>query len=1286
MVLSKLFSGSVNSPHKVPNNNQGTPNHHVATPPPNRNKVGGPISATPGSARPGTGRRREASDAAAGGNPFSGTPTQLQRRRTDLRDSEDAGSPTGRTFFGRWGSAAGTGDEENKEKEDPAGTGGRNTGLFRRGSAAWGSSSNTGVGSTSALNSPMGTFGNNTFGGGGAMGGFTLQPSDKQKKGSSSVSRPGVVDVDERAEEEEGQRAALPDAVQELRQSDDRERPTSSDTDPFGIGGDRDDHNQQHDQRTQNNNAFDHQQHVKTSSPFGGISISTSNMNARGNSAISTPTKTRSDLGFTPFGGSRDGPGNNMMNMGMSGLQHQLQNLQFNNQGQVPLRRSREGSLGGALAGDNEPLSPAETNPFMSPPPEKADEHEMMNDLNEGGGLGSVIAGLRRGEASGSAAVGSDRSGRSSTAGLGSVGGALGGGGFGGLGSAGLWSSTAQMGTPGGSGATAGPGSFFGGTSLAELASPGGPGSGSLLSGGLGGVGPLGGQGFGSASRASRLGQLFPENQHQDDQGFESDAFGPDPRYNAFGSRRGLGGAMESPMRERGDVNDLFGFPNSRSFSNLSGAAASQDNTVYQRSSQDPLGLQPSHEAQHGSPLGQQNAQATAAGVVRPPPGAIPPVMVMPDKINWVYRDPSGTIQGPFSGLEMHEWYRAGFFTQDLAVKRAEDTEFEQLGLLVRRIGNTREPFLVPLPGNTSAGMSTNAASANWSETWLNEMQGAPQQAQAQTPGSMQPPFAGSFPTFGTTLTAEQQNALERRKQEEQYLMAKQREFLLQQQMMAKQATMAQQLHHQSSTQSLHSQPSFGSLHSPSGFPPTSAPAAPIASGQNAFEPGVLLRQAGAAAGGNDPLNIGGQVSGMQVPGGQFPPQAHQQQEQVLQMQQQQHRLAEQQRQQQLQRNYQTQQTQHVEKQLQDAQEQQAQQVHIQQLQQHHDAEQEQVEAEQQQQNPEFEAAQAVEEAAAAAAKAAEQPKVTIPKAAPAPIKTSPPAKPVESPWGATPMVQPFPPPPSQESPTQAAAASPAAETPSASVAPWAKEAEQAVKTPSLKEIQEIEAKQAAVREAAEAQARREMLAQQALQAPPPPAPGLPSTATWATSPSSTPSAGGASAWNKPLAKANSSSSSSRKTLQQIQKEEEARKAKNQANVASQAAVASTQPLVSSVGKRYADLASKTAAAGGDKGAFPPGTTAWTTVGPGGKSKGAGASPAPPTPAAPAVKTMGSGIGLISAAASAPKKPTTPVPSAKPITSSAQDEFLKWCRGSMKGLNSGVTRKFILATSVSKQC
>jgi PERQ amino acid-rich with GYF domain-containing protein len=1216
------------------------------------------VGATPGNSRPAT-RRRDTSDAGASGNPFAtGTPPQISRRRTDLRDGDEGGSPVReRTFFGRWGTNPNTGEDELKEKEETSGgTIGRNTGLFRRGSgAAWG-----GTGSGSALSSPMGTFGG-AFGGG-PMGGFALQSGDKAKPKGNSTAPPKVEHVGE-CEEEDNESQKPPS---ESHETDDHQRPMTSDTDPFGVGG-----SSREEQHSQPSSGIMEQQRAK-SSPFGpgaGITISTSGSQRIG-SAIGTPTKVRGDLAFSAFG-SREGLGG-MGSLGMSGLHHQLQNLTFNQQGQVPLRRSREGSIGNALAGDNEPLSPAETNPFTSPPPEKVDDDGMMNDHNEGGGLGSVIAGLRRGETQ-MGAPGSDRSGRSSTAGLGSVGGGLAG--FGGLSGPSLWGSGGQSSTPG-IGAAGTPGSFFGGVGLGDLSSPGGLGGASLMSGGLAGLG--GSSHFGSASRASRLGQLFPENQHQDEGpgAFESDGFGGDSRFSAFGSRRGFGSITDSPMRERGDVADLFGFPPARSLSNLAGAAAQQETNIT-REREDSL-LQQAYQQESASALGS-NVPTSGAGPLRPPGGTLPQqqthVTVMPDKIQWVYRDPSGVIQGPFNGLEMHEWYRAGFFTPDLAVKRQEDTEFEQLGNLVRKIGNTREPFLVPLPGTSAAaGMSTNAAT-NWSGSWLNEMPGA-QQA-VQTPGSIQPPFAGSFPTFGTTLTAEQQNALERRKQEEQYLMAKQREFLLQQQMMAKQAAVAQQLHHQSSAQSLHSQPSFGSLHSPSGFAPSVAPTAAAASaiigGQNAFEPGLLLRQAGAAAG---VTSLDGQTGFPQ----QFQPpvsQIQQVQDQALLMQQQQQqqqqqaKLAEQQRLQ-LQKSYQNQQNQQAEKQaFQQAQE-QAQQVaaQFQQLQVDERAE-ERLQETQAVPEPALEAEQAQPKREPTPAPkpktpAPESVPVSVPKpepktASPAPVKQAQPA------WGGhhaqpAPLVQPFPPPPGQEP-------SPSTEAPSApSIAPWAKETETPKNMPSLKEIQEIEAKAAAAREAAEAEARRQMLSQQAANQPPPPAPGLPSTATWATSPSTTP-AGGMSAWNKPLAKA-TPVAAGRKTLQQIQKEEEARKAKAAAAAASQAALNSSNPMVAAAGKRYADLASKAAAAA-------PQNSAWTTVGPGGKSKTTTPVPGVTTPTVPAT-TLRASTSITGFVATPAKKPATPVAPAKPAATSAQEEFMKWCRASIKGLNSGVSRQYPL--------
>jgi PERQ amino acid-rich with GYF domain-containing protein len=51
--------------------------------------------------------------------------------------------------------------------------------------------------------------------------------------------------------------------------------------------------------------------------------------------------------------------------------------------------------------------------------------------------------------------------------------------------------------------------------------------------------------------------------------------------------------------------------------------------------------------------------------------------MVMPDRMRWIYRDPQGNTQGPWSGLEMHDWYKAGFFSPELQVKKLEDTDYE---------------------------------------------------------------------------------------------------------------------------------------------------------------------------------------------------------------------------------------------------------------------------------------------------------------------------------------------------------------------------------------------------------------------------------------------------------------------------------------------------------------------------------------------------------------------------------------------------------------------------------
>ncbi|CAG8481447.1 14448_t:CDS:10 [Ambispora leptoticha] len=63
----------------------------------------------------------------------------------------------------------------------------------------------------------------------------------------------------------------------------------------------------------------------------------------------------------------------------------------------------------------------------------------------------------------------------------------------------------------------------------------------------------------------------------------------------------------------------------------------------------------------------------------------------------WLYRDPAGKIQGPFSSQEMNDWFKGGFFTGSLMVKRVDDPSFEPLANLIRKTGDEDKPFSAPL-------------------------------------------------------------------------------------------------------------------------------------------------------------------------------------------------------------------------------------------------------------------------------------------------------------------------------------------------------------------------------------------------------------------------------------------------------------------------------------------------------------------------------------------------------------------------------------------------------------
>lgn len=349
---------------------------------------------------------------------------------------------------------------------------------------------------------------------------------------------------------------------------------------------------------------------------------------------------------------------------------------------------------------------------------------------------------------------------------------------------------------------------------------------------GLGaGGGSVTGSNVGTIGRTSKLGALFNSSFQDSGRGDETgykgfDAFAEPRAHEDAGSMvdlhdlganlpgvSGRRSGTDSPFR-RGKLDDFFGGVEK----SLPGRPAEVADTSRSYSPTQHPSTQ--HGFQSGLVHAQESAsQHMASSVGSSGSGQLPAAqqktMVMPDRIRWIYRDPQGNTQGPWSGLEMHDWYRAGFFSPELLVKKAEDPDYEPLAQLIRRIGNSREPFLVPqigIPGPPSL----QAGNAWPSQT-----------AVASTPAAAaatQPPFANSFPSFGTTLTAEQQNALERRKQEEQYLMARQKEHLAQQQGLVKhmqmqgQHAMHPQLHHRISQQSLQSQPTFGNIAAPNNF------------------------------------------------------------------------------------------------------------------------------------------------------------------------------------------------------------------------------------------------------------------------------------------------------------------------------------------------------------------------------------------------------------------------------------------------------------------------------------
>lgn len=120
-----------------------------------------------------------------------------------------------------------------------------------------------------------------------------------------------------------------------------------------------------------------------------------------------------------------------------------------------------------------------------------------------------------------------------------------------------------------------------------------------------------------------------------------------------------------------------------------------------------------------------------------------------PRSYKWIYRDPIGIIQGPFTGLEMQGWYEAGFFEHSLHVKREDVPYFEPIDALILKVKNSKIPFLAPWPTSNDSfntGLALNQGVARSSPF------GNPPFASSRV-GRTESPWENNTPTSSSWLS-----------------------------------------------------------------------------------------------------------------------------------------------------------------------------------------------------------------------------------------------------------------------------------------------------------------------------------------------------------------------------------------------------------------------------------------------------------------------------------------------------------------------------------------------------
>lgn len=87
-------------------------------------------------------------------------------------------------------------------------------------------------------------------------------------------------------------------------------------------------------------------------------------------------------------------------------------------------------------------------------------------------------------------------------------------------------------------------------------------------------------------------------------------------------------------------------------------------------------------------------SSTTASTVASPDLNSDQDAVISPGNIYWNYIDLQGQMQGPFDGVQMHEWH--SYMMDSTLVRRVNDAIFVSLGLL-KEVTNMNEPFIILL-------------------------------------------------------------------------------------------------------------------------------------------------------------------------------------------------------------------------------------------------------------------------------------------------------------------------------------------------------------------------------------------------------------------------------------------------------------------------------------------------------------------------------------------------------------------------------------------------------------